>query len=494
VTVERIRMAGTVAWAFTGMAVMVALLLFLGYTVRVIWPPLVLAGIIVFLLNPVVTALQRRHVPRALGTAATYLGVAGVVVLAGFLIAPQARAQWNDLSADWPELRDKIEKWVDDRAEDSQENDWPVEIPTFAELEDTLSNGPDAADADHDGEVTAEERQERLFDTIDNAREIGLRIFHVGLIFVLAPIIAFYLLVDLPHIRRVTQSLIPEDRKAEVLLVGRRLAHAISGYFRGQLFVAAIVGTMASIGLAILGLPFWLVIGMVAGIFNMIPMIGPWIGAVPGVIIALTTRDVGTAVWVVGIMAGVQQIDNHFISPVVMQRAVKLHPAVVMLTLLAGGTLGGFFGLLLAVPLVAVLKVLLGHLWRTYILNQPLEQEALAFAAMDAQPGAVVEDIDDRREDLDRLAYPVEGDPPTGGGVATATATETSTSTSTSTEGESAGDALGESEGEAERADEAEAEATAVVEAEIEDGDEPDASPGDEGEDEADPDPGPDRT
>jgi predicted PurR-regulated permease PerM len=459
VTVERIRLAGTVAWAFTGMAVLVALVLFLGYTVRVVFPPLVLAGVIVFLLNPAVTFLQRRHVPRALGTAAAYLGVAGVVVLAGFLIAPQARTQWNDLAADWPDLRDKVEKWVDDRAEDSRDNDWPVEIPTFEELEDTISNGPDAADADHDGEVTAEERQERLFDTIDNAREIGLRIFHVGLIFVLAPIIAFYLLVDLPHIRRVTESLIPEKRKAEARLVGRRLSHAISGYFRGQLFVAAIVGTLASIGLAILGLPFWLVIGLVAGIFNMIPMIGPWIGAVPGVIIALTTRDVGTAVWVVAIMAGVQQIDNHFISPVVMQRAVKLHPAVVMLTLLAGGTLGGFFGLLLAVPLVAVLKVLMGHLWRTYILDQPLEDEALAFAAMDAQPGTVVEDVDDRREDLDRIAYPVEGDPPAGGSVATATRTDPDTATA------------------AERADEAEAVAAAVVEAEIEDGDEPAGEP-----------------
>ena len=80
-TVERIRQAGAVAWAFTGMAVVVALLLFLGYTVRVIFPPLVLAGVIVFLLNPVVTALQRRHVPRALGTGGAYLAVAGVVAL-----------------------------------------------------------------------------------------------------------------------------------------------------------------------------------------------------------------------------------------------------------------------------------------------------------------------------------------------------------------------------------------------------------------------------
>jgi predicted PurR-regulated permease PerM len=433
VTIERIRQAGTVAWAFTGMAVMVALVLFLGYTVRVIFPPLVLAGVIVFLLNPVVTALQRRHVPRALGTAATYLGVAGVVVLGGVLIAPQARTQWNELAEDWPDLRDKVEKWVDDRAEDSRENDWPVEIPTFAELEDAMSNGPDTADADHDGEVTAEERQERLFENIDNARELGLRVFHVGLIFILAPIIAFYLLVDLPHIRRVAESLVPEHRKREVLLVGRRLNNAISGYFRGQLFVAAIVGTLASIGLAVIDLPFWLVVGMIAGIFNMIPMIGPWIGAIPGVIIALTTRDFSTALWVVAIMAGVQQIDNHFISPVVMQRTVKLHPAVVMLTLLAGGTLGGFFGLLLAVPTVAVLKVVIGHLWRTYILDQPLEQEALAFAAMDAQPGAVVEDVAVRREDLDRLAYPIDPD-------AEADVERTSDAAATAVAGAGAGD------------------------------------------------------
>ena len=444
-TVERIRQAGTVAWAFTGMAVVVALLLFLGWTVRVIWPPLVLAGVIVFLLNPIVTMLQRRRVPRALGTGATYLGVAGVVVIAGLLIAPQARTQWNELAEDWPDLREKVEKWVDDRAEDSRDNDWPVEVPTFAELEDALSNGPDDADTNGDGEISAEERQDRLFENIDNARELGLRVFHVGLIFILAPIIAFYLLVDLPHIRRVAESLIPENRKREALLVGHRLNHAISGYFRGQLLVAAIVGTLASIGLAVIDLPFWLVVGMIAGIFNMIPMVGPWIGAIPGVVIALTTRDFSTALWVVAIMAGVQQIDNHFISPFVMQRAVKLHPAVVMLTLLAGGTLGGFFGLLLAVPTVAVLKVVLGHLWRTYILNQPLEQEALAFAAMDAQPGAVVEVVEDRSETLDRLAYPVDADAGTDaadveadapGGVATATATETDTDETDDTEAE----------------------------------------------------------
>ena len=413
---DGIRRAGQVAWALTGLAVVLAMLLYLGWVVRVIWPPLILAGAIVFLLNPIVTALQRRRIPRALGTGITYLGVLGVVVGIGFLVAPQVRTQWDELAEDWPELRDKVEDWVDDRAAQSEEGDWPVQIPTWDELEDSFSDNNAPRDLDGDGDITAaeraEQRRDELFDQIDDFREVGVRVFHVGLIFVLAPIIAFYLLVDLPHIRRVAESMVPENRKAEVLVVSRRLNHAIGGYFRGQLFVAAIVGTMASIGLAIIGLPFWLVVGMVAGLFNMIPMVGPWIGAVPGVVIALTTGDLTDALWVVVVMLVVQQIDNHFISPVVMQRAVKLHPAVVMLTLLAGGTLGGFFGLLLAVPTVAVLKVVVGHLWRTYVLMQPLEEEALAFAAMDAQPGVgPVEQVEARRVDLDRIAYPVSSDP-----------------------------------------------------------------------------------
>jgi predicted PurR-regulated permease PerM len=132
---------------------------------------------------------------------------------------------------------------------------------------------------------------------------------------------------------------------------------------------------------------------MIAGIFNMIPLIGPYIGAVPGIIIALTVGDgFGQALWVAGIMTAAQQIDNHFITPNVMQRVVKLHPAVVMLALLAGGTIGGFFGILLAVPAAAVLKILVGHVWRTYVLGEPLEVIGAEQAADDAG-GGIVEDV-----------------------------------------------------------------------------------------------------
>ena len=214
------------------------------------------------------------------------------------------------------------------------------------------------------------------------------------LILVLAPILAFYVLADLHHIRRSAMDLCPPSIRDEMTLLGRRLGQAIGGYFRGQLVVALIVGVLCSIGLYIIDLPFWLVIGMFAGLCNMIPLIGPFIGAVPGIVLALATGEVGTAIWVAVIMTVVQQIDNNFISPNVMKRAAKVHPVVVMLSLTLGGSLFGFWGLLVAVPATAVLKIIAGHLWNVYLLDEPYADYYHRIAGLDLEPGVgPVEDV-----------------------------------------------------------------------------------------------------
>lgn len=352
--IERIRHAGSFAWAVVGLALMVAIAAFVVWQVRVIFPPLILACAIVFLLNPIVTRLQRNHIPRAAGAAIAYLGVAGVVGLASVIIVPLASDQVDELSDEWAHIEDDAKRWIDDRAEDSE--NWIIQLPTYAEIEDEFDND-----------------DQTLGEQIRQVRRIGARIFHVLLIVLLAPIIAFYLLVDLPHTRRVVESLIPEGSRVEVEAVARRLNRAMGGFFRGQLAVALIVGVLCSIGLAIIGLKFWFLVGMIAGLFNLIPLIGPWIGGIPGVAIALTTGSPLQALGVVAIMAGVQQVDNHFITPQVMQRAVRLHPAAVILALVAGGFLGGFFGLLLAVPVAATLKIIASHLWRVHVLGEPID-------------------------------------------------------------------------------------------------------------------------
>ena len=351
---ERIRAAGSFAWAVVGLAVMVAIAALLLWQVRVIFPPLIFAGAIVFLLNPVVTRLHRRGIPRAAGVGIAYLAAIGVVVATAFVVVPVASHQVDQLRDDWPDIRDKGERWIDDRAADSE--DWIIQLPTVDEIRDEFNSD-----------------DKSLGDRIDQVRDIGVRIFHVLLILILGPVIAFYLLVDLPHTRRVLDGLIPSGARPEVEAVARRLNRAMGGFFRGQLAVAMIVGVACSIGLAIIGLKFWFLVGMIAGLFNLIPLIGPWVGGVPGVAIALTTGSLLQAVGVVAIMVGVQQVDNHLITPYVMQRAVRLHPAAVVLALLAGGTLGGFFGLLLAVPVAAALKIIASHLWRVHVLGKPID-------------------------------------------------------------------------------------------------------------------------
>jgi len=372
-----------------GVVVLLALVALVVWTVRVILPPLILAGTIVFLLNPVVTRLQRHHIPRAAGAGITYLAVVGVVVLAGLLVVPLAGAQARDLSRQWPEIQANAERWVDARAEESKGKFWEFDRK---ELGEALSNN-----------------QLSVRQQLDRAFRLGVAIFNVLLILVLAPIIAFYLLVDLPHLRRVSESLVPAGVKDEVMHVAHRLNRAVGGFFRGQLMIAAIVGVLCSVGLAAIGLKFWFLVGMIAGFFNIIPLIGPWVGGLPGVAVALTTGSPLQALGVLVIMVGVQQIDNHFITPQVMHRVVQLHPAAVVLALVAGGHLGGFLGLLFAVPLAAVLKIILGHLWRVHVLGESFtdvsanEDDGRGSGLV----GSAVADGDQKNQDQEQVAEPV---------------------------------------------------------------------------------------
>jgi hypothetical protein len=111
------------------------------------------------------------------------------------------------------------------------------------------------------------------------------------------------------------------------------------------------------------------VIGAIAGFFNLVPLVGPFIGGGLGFFVGSVTGGIQLGLKAALVEFVVQQIDNHLISPNVMRRTVELHPVTVMLSILAGGALGGFWGVLLVVPAVAVLKLILGHLWATRVLD-----------------------------------------------------------------------------------------------------------------------------
>ena len=340
--VERFRKWGIIAWASIGVLILAGALIWGLLQVEEIIPPLVVALVAVYLLNPVVTRLEKLGVRRIFGGCMTYLfGVALLAIALGFLI-PALVDQGRSLYRNLPQTIEAVSNFAD-RATKIVEDRFGTGVNIGERLGGLVGNVVGTAGGLLSGAV-----QTMTFVVI------GL-------------IAGFYLLVDLPRLRRAALALIPPDRRDEARQVASSVGTAMGGFFRGQLLVALIVGVLSSIGLRIIGLPYWLVVGFVAGAFNLIPLIGPYVGAIPGMVIAAAFKPPITILWVMVVMLVVQQIDNHFISPNVMRLTVRLHPVTVMISLIAGATLFGFWGMLLTVPVVASVKVVAAHLWRTRV-------------------------------------------------------------------------------------------------------------------------------
>jgi predicted PurR-regulated permease PerM len=202
----------------------------------------------------------------------------------------------------------------------------------------------------------------------------------------LAPILAIYILMDLSRFQGQAIELTPPRHRPEVAYVGGEVGTAMGSFVRGQLLVAFIVGVASSFGMWVIGLPFWLLIGIIAGFLNLIPFLGPVVGGALAALVALLNGDVWQAVWAVVIMIVIQQIDNHLVTPVVQRARVNLSPLVIVLALIIGGTLAGLLGVLVAIPVTAAVRIVVGHLWRTRVLGQSWEEASEAMIEVTEPP------------------------------------------------------------------------------------------------------------
>ncbi len=134
--------------------------------------------------------------------------------------------------------------------------------------------------------------------------------------------------------------------------------------------MALIVGIASSVGMWAIALPFWLLIGILAGLLNLIPFLGPIVGGLLAALVALLNGSVTQALWAVLIFVAIQQVDNHVITPMIQRTRVNLSPLVIVLALVIGGSVAGLLGVLIAVPVTAALRILVGHVWRTRMLGQ----------------------------------------------------------------------------------------------------------------------------
>ena len=310
-----------------------------------------LAAVLAFALSGPVDMLTRRIGNRLLAIVAVYLLV-GILVVGGIiLLAGPFVRQASDLAGALPQYASELQA----RAPEVQTTLGQYGVQT--DLEQLKAQ---AASAIEKGGTDV------LKNLVGTLAEVGGMILDI----VLALVISLYLLVDGPRFGERSLAIIPSQHRAKALFLQDNVSRVLGGYLRGQLTLALIIGILAGVGTALLGLPYAVVLGVLAGLFELVPMFGPILSVVPAVLVALF-MPFPTVVWVVLFFLVIQQVENNVLAPRISGHAVGLHPLGAMFALLAGFQLAGLLGGLFAVPLAGVLWVLLGAAYRNVVVAEP---------------------------------------------------------------------------------------------------------------------------
>ncbi|MCK9525137.1 MAG: AI-2E family transporter, partial [Limnochordia bacterium] len=183
---------------------------------------------------------------------------------------------------------------------------------------------------------------------------------------VISPVLAFYLLRDHQAMRESALRYIPAAQRGDALYILQEINSALNGFFRGQLWVCLFVGLFIYGGLSLLGIPYALFIGILAGLFDIIPYFGPVLGFLPAAALGLSKSPL-TVLWVFALFVAANQIENAIISPKLIGDRVGLHPLVVIFAVFVGAELMGIIGMLLAIPVASMIRVILAF----FFLRRP---------------------------------------------------------------------------------------------------------------------------
>ncbi len=335
--IASILLLGVVVWLMGILSVPVAIL---------IW-----TLIIVFCLRGIVNGLERIHVNRAIGTTVAFIVMALVVALVGFLLfSPMfgLNAQFNDLLTSMPHYVDAVIAWGNDL--------YVRYAPVFEDdtVKNLIAEAQKAAASWAAGIASGAGSGVMAFGT---TLANGLMAFGFGLV------IAFWVLMELPAIGRETRRLIGPKHAGDAEFFHATFTRVMGGYIKGTLLQCAIIGVGCGVLFGFIGVPNAAVLGLITGVMNIIPIIGPWIGGALAAIVAIFSGPVTAAIALIGTIV-IQQLVYTFISPKIMANSVDIHPALTLLALMVGSALGGamsgllgsLVGMLASIPLVAVAK------------------------------------------------------------------------------------------------------------------------------------------
>ncbi|PXW92090.1 putative PurR-regulated permease PerM [Streptohalobacillus salinus] len=324
-----------------------------GLLIASIAVPIVGAGLLFYITNPLVNLLEKYKVKRIFGVLIVFV----LIILVGYLITlflvPPLQEQMTRLVNNAPAIANWFEElWI--MWQNRQEF-----LPQA--MEDSVQNVIDNLDTYAENVITS------LFSVISS-------LFSFLFSFVMIPFFLFFMLKDGHKFAPFITQFFSEQKAKSLNLLLVNINKTLSSFIQGQAIVSLVVGIILLIGYSIVGLNYALVLALFGLFMNLIPFVGPWLSAIPAVIIGFF-QDPMVGVWTAVIMIVAQQIEGNFISPNVMGKVLNLHPLTVITVILAAGAIFGFVGLLLAVPSYAVAKTIISHFYHVYTNSRPVGQK-----------------------------------------------------------------------------------------------------------------------
>jgi predicted PurR-regulated permease PerM len=328
--------------AFVAVALVVAVDVL--YLMRDFLGAFVIGAAIAFLIQPAVTRLVALGVPRVVAILVIFIVIIGLMAGLVLLIVPMGAREVSQLQR---------------------------QVPTIAASAQTTINSLQGSPIQILG-ITVDLRaatatinshlKDFLLGQFGNAVTIGLTALTTLLQVVLMFIVAFLLALDAASARKVLRRLVPNDYRTDFDQIWRKVRKMLYAYVRGQLIIAASIGVLCGIACVFLGLPDAVALGLIAGITALIPYLGPFIGAVPAILVGLAAGPV-KALLVAVIYFLISNVILNFIYPKVMGDAVRLSPILVIVAFIAGYSWAGILGMFVAVPIAATLRILFDHIY-----------------------------------------------------------------------------------------------------------------------------------
>lgn len=291
--------------------------LWLIYLIKDLLIILFVGVILMSALAPLVKFLTKFKIPKGIGIAVTYIIIVGIISGLLAIVLPPLFEESNRLVSVLPPLLDQLFNAVG---------------------------------------VDKSVLQAQLSSLSRNFFSLTLTIFDNLLTIIFLLVLTFYLLFERENLEeRVASLFLGREERVRKLTI--QIEEKLGGWFRGQLFLSLVIGVFSFVGLSVLGIPYALPLAVIAGIMEVVPVIGPIISAIPPILIALTISPL-LALGVGAMYFVIQQLENHLLVPQVMKRAVGLNPLVVILAIAIGSKLLGFAGALLAVPIAVVVQII----------------------------------------------------------------------------------------------------------------------------------------